>query len=193
MTFGKLTSQFIGYKRGKPLINLADILQTLLEVHGHEIFIDGVFNGDPHPGNVLLLPDGRLGLIDYGQTKRLSLDNRKIYAKLIIALAENNKDDVIRIVTEEMGIKTKFGNRDVLFKFAAFWNDRDTDDVMMGLNIQLFMEYLEKTDPIVSVNEEFIICGRVSFLLRALGNAFGMKTTVSQYWKPFAERILNLK
>ncbi len=25
------------------------------------------FNGDPHPGNILLCPDGRVGLIDYGQ------------------------------------------------------------------------------------------------------------------------------
>ena len=35
--------------------------------HRYQIFVDGVFNGDPHPGNILLMPDGRLGLIDYGQ------------------------------------------------------------------------------------------------------------------------------
>lgn len=29
--------------------------------------MDGAFNGDPHPGNILLTPDGKLGLIDYGQ------------------------------------------------------------------------------------------------------------------------------
>ena len=34
---------------------------------GYEILRLGVFNADPHPGNVLLMPDGRLGLIDYGQ------------------------------------------------------------------------------------------------------------------------------
>ena len=42
-------------------------MKLLLRVSGHQIFRDGVFNADPHPGNVLLLPDGRLGLIDYGQ------------------------------------------------------------------------------------------------------------------------------
>lgn len=36
-------------------------------VHGHQIFVDGAFNGDPHPGNILLTPDGKLVLIDYGQ------------------------------------------------------------------------------------------------------------------------------
>ncbi|CAM9631883.1 unnamed protein product, partial [Phaeothamnion confervicola] len=48
-------------------IDVEAILNTLFEVHGHQIFCNGAFNGDPHPGNVLLTPDGRLGLIDYGQ------------------------------------------------------------------------------------------------------------------------------
>lgn len=42
---------------------------TETRVHGHQIFIDGAFNGDPHPGNILLTPDGKLGLIDYGQAR----------------------------------------------------------------------------------------------------------------------------
>jgi hypothetical protein len=29
-----------------------------------QIFIDGAFNGDPHPGNILLLDDGRIGLLE---------------------------------------------------------------------------------------------------------------------------------
>ena len=45
----------------------------------------GQFNGDPHPGNILLLSDGRLGLIDYGQVKNISAQDRIKYAKLIIA------------------------------------------------------------------------------------------------------------
>lgn len=40
---------------------------SIERVHGHQIFVDGAFNGDPHPGNILLTPDGKLGLIDYGQ------------------------------------------------------------------------------------------------------------------------------
>jgi aarF domain-containing kinase len=43
------------------------MLKWLLEVHADQLFKYGVLNGDPHPGNVLLMPDGRLGLIDFGQ------------------------------------------------------------------------------------------------------------------------------
>lgn len=32
---------------------------------------DGLFTSDPHPGNLMILPDGRLGLIDFGQAQQL--------------------------------------------------------------------------------------------------------------------------
>lgn len=53
------------------MINLAKVLNLLLDVHGYQILLSGCFNADPHPGNVLLCPDGRLGLIDYGQVTDL--------------------------------------------------------------------------------------------------------------------------
>lgn len=31
------------------------------QVHAFEVLQGGCFNGDPHPGNVMLMPDGRLG------------------------------------------------------------------------------------------------------------------------------------
>ena len=36
------------------------------------IFRHGVFHGDPHPSNLFVLPDGRLGLVDFGQIGSLS-------------------------------------------------------------------------------------------------------------------------
>jgi aarF domain-containing kinase len=63
-------------------------LELLLRTLGHQIFVDGVFHADPHPGNVLLLPDGRLGLIDFGQCVRLTSRQRLLLARLILALAD---------------------------------------------------------------------------------------------------------
>ncbi len=38
----------------------------------HMIFRDGFFHCDPHPGNLLVDPDGRIGIIDFGMNKRLA-------------------------------------------------------------------------------------------------------------------------
>jgi ubiquinone biosynthesis protein len=38
----------------------------------HMIFRDGFFHCDPHPGNLLVDADGRIGIVDFGMNKRLS-------------------------------------------------------------------------------------------------------------------------
>jgi hypothetical protein len=38
----------------------------LLEAHPYRFFVSGVFHGDPHPGNLFVLTDGRICLNDFG-------------------------------------------------------------------------------------------------------------------------------
>lgn len=51
----------IDYIEQRVFINPHEIIDLLNEVHAHEILIDGIFNGDPHPGNILLLKSGKIG------------------------------------------------------------------------------------------------------------------------------------
>ena len=48
--------------------------------------VHGVFHADPHPGNVLLLADGRLGLLDFGSVGRLDLVVRSALQRLLLAV-----------------------------------------------------------------------------------------------------------
>lgn len=41
------------------------------------ILLEGVFHADPHPGNVLVTPEGRLALLDFGSVGRLSVKRRE--------------------------------------------------------------------------------------------------------------------
>jgi len=42
----------------------------------------------------------QLGLIDYGQVKRLSDDVRHLFCKLVIALDDDNKEEIVRLSKE---------------------------------------------------------------------------------------------
>lgn len=136
------------------------------------------------------MPDGRLGLIDYGQFKRLSLKDRIIYAKLILALHREDRPEVIRIITQEVGFRTKHMNEDVIYRSIVFYNDRDDPELMMNMNVHHFMEWLEAQDPPVQVNDEFVLLARVSILLRGMAHGFGLKLRVSDYWSVEAEQFL---
>eukprot|EP00928_Gymnodinium_smaydae_P010986 TRINITY_DN14122_c0_g2_i2.p1 TRINITY_DN14122_c0_g2~~TRINITY_DN14122_c0_g2_i2.p1 ORF type:complete len:773 (+),score=219.67 TRINITY_DN14122_c0_g2_i2:182-2500(+) len=92
-------------KMSSPL-NGPKLARLLYDVHGHEIFEDGLFNSDPHAGNVLVLPDGRLGLIDYGAVMQLTEAQRTAFAKLCIAISDED-DDAVAPAMWECGFKSK--------------------------------------------------------------------------------------
>ena len=48
---------------------------------------------DPHPGNIFVMEDGRIGLIDFGQVKQISGRVRETLCKIMIALADRQSDD----------------------------------------------------------------------------------------------------
>lgn len=51
-----------------------------------QILIDGTFHADPHPGNIIVLDDGRLGLVDFGSVGRLDHDLRASLRQVVRAI-----------------------------------------------------------------------------------------------------------
>jgi hypothetical protein len=51
----------IEYIEQHVFINPHEIIDLLNEVHAQEILLDGIFNADPHPGNIFLLKNGKIG------------------------------------------------------------------------------------------------------------------------------------
>jgi ubiquinone biosynthesis protein len=65
-----------------------------------QVFGDGHFHADPHAGNLLLLEDGRLGLIDLGLTARLGPSERRTIARAVRALLARDIDTTFRLLLE---------------------------------------------------------------------------------------------
>jgi ubiquinone biosynthesis protein len=63
-----------------------------------QVTLEGVYHADPHRGNVLLTPDGRLALLDFGLLGRLDDDTRRSLALLLLAVAQNRADDVADLI-----------------------------------------------------------------------------------------------
>lgn len=58
-------------------------MNTLVRLMMQTIFEDGLFHADPHPGNVFVLPDGRLSLLDFGSTGELDERMREALSVLL--------------------------------------------------------------------------------------------------------------
>lgn len=86
-------------------------------------------------GNFLLLKDGRIGLIDYGATKRLSPNERYTTCLLFSALHRND-EKMLFCMCDIGGYKSKYGRKDVLMKLIQFGYDSWGHDVTGGKNLQ---------------------------------------------------------
>ena len=65
-------------------------MDTLVRLMLQTIFEEGVFHADPHPGNVFVLPDGRLSLLDFGNTGELDEPMRESLALLLEAVVKGD-------------------------------------------------------------------------------------------------------
>jgi aarF domain-containing kinase len=182
------------YVKSATPINHAKLIDDLILIHGHECLVDGYFNGDPHPGNVLMLggENGgkpQIGLIDYGQVKKLSKDERLHMCKIILALAKDDRKAIVQLLTEA-GFVSKTMNEDVIYKYARVSYDEDNDELTDGKHIQMFMEDLQAKDPISKMPECYIMVGRTSVILRGFAHALRQPRSIAKAWAPIAERVL---
>eukprot|EP01084_Bolivina_argentea_P251484 421791_1 len=180
----------VKYKDSIIPLNIKYILDVVASVHGYELFINGAFNGDPHPGNLLILEDGRLGLIDYGQVKHLPVYIRIELAKLLIYIKRNDVVSIIKQV-ENMGLKTENMDPYVFEKVARFYFDCDSMEVTDGMNMLLFMEYLENRDPQLTKADDYVFPARLRMLISGLHWSLGYTFKASVSWNKWAQKILD--
>ena len=85
---------------------LADQLFT---AYLQQMLLDGVFHADPHPGNVVVTPKGRLGLLDVGMVGRLSPTLRRANANQSSTLTTNSVPRTPRIA---VGVRSVIASGD---------------------------------------------------------------------------------
>jgi ubiquinone biosynthesis protein len=76
----------------------AYLAREFFRAYVRQVAAHGVYHADPHRGNVLLTPDGRLALLDFGLLGRLDDDTRTTIAQLLLSIAQNRGDDVAALI-----------------------------------------------------------------------------------------------
>lgn len=77
---------------GEPLV------RDLFSAYLHMILVDGFLHADPHPGNLLLTPDGRLALIDLGMVATVPPRVQDDVVKLLLAISDADGEEVATVL-----------------------------------------------------------------------------------------------
>jgi ubiquinone biosynthesis protein len=74
------------------------VARNIIETAFRQLFEDGLFHGDPHPGNILVLAENRIALLDFGLVGRLTRVQQEALVTLIVAVALRDADTVARVL-----------------------------------------------------------------------------------------------
>ncbi len=74
------------------------VARNLIEAAFRQLFGGGIFHGDPHPGNILVLPGNRIALLDFGLVGRIGRPMQEALVTLLVAVALRDPETVARVL-----------------------------------------------------------------------------------------------
>ncbi len=77
-------------------INPKEIAEKGFAAYLKQILVDGFFHGDPHPGNLLVTPNGELVLLDFGNVGILRPDRRDEFTRVLYAIVKSDVEILLR-------------------------------------------------------------------------------------------------
>ena len=72
-----------------------DVVSTVMEMYIQMMLIDGLFHADPHPGNLMVAPDGRLILLDFGMAVRVPREQRLRLVETVFAAIRGDVEGIV--------------------------------------------------------------------------------------------------
>lgn len=179
------------FTRLGPEVDRKKIAERILREGFEEIFIDGFFHGDPHPGNLLLLKDGRYGILDFGLCGRLTPQMRETLIVLSLAVALKDADTAARTLyrlgQQDQRVNISELRDDLNDVFHKFLNRR-IEEVEATLLLQELMSLAIRHK--IRVPPEYTLLGRSSATIEGIIRDFDPDLDIAKVATPYAERLL---
>lgn len=196
-----LTMQFIAGRRLDDLeymkahkINPVKVSEQLSKFIFQQIFHHGFFHGDPHPGNMAILPNGHPVLYDYGMMGTLNPRFREDIASMVMGLSEHDHRLVCRSI---MGMSKQGSVRDVreleadVEAFSNLYLDRPLKEIKLSYIFNRLLEVLMRHH--LRMKPEFYLGVKALSQVESLGALLNPDIEFIELGKPFAIEVLEKK
>ena len=164
----------------------------LSETMINQMLRDGFFHADPHPGNLLVLPDGTLNFIDLGQVSRLTASKKKILTDLFIGMATQNGGKVLEAIIALDTMK----QRSLLRRFEHDINalleqflDIPIHDIKIGDLLFRIFELARKYQ--VRIPGEFVLIAKMLVTLQGIIEKLDDTLDLLTIMKPMVKRLIS--
>ena len=147
-------------------LDRAQLARALLRSMVYQITEGGVFHADPHPGNVLLLADNRLALLDFGSVGHLDAQQRIALQNLLLAVGRGNSAALRDALLDLVDRTDELDEYQLERGLGQFIARHLTGGV--GVSAEMFTDLFR-----LAARFELTIPAEISTVLRALGTLDG--------------------
>ena len=176
-------------------IDPESMLRILIDAWCQQVLVHGFFQADPHPGNLLVEPDGagggRLVLLDFGLAKELPEHFRVDAMALLMAVLRRDAD-AMATALQTLGFATRDGSRDSLVRLAQAGLSLLQELAETG---SLGPERMEKlgeelaaqvrNNPLIRIPSHVVLLARTMGLLSGVMRSLGTKLDPMQIVFPY--------
>jgi predicted unusual protein kinase regulating ubiquinone biosynthesis (AarF/ABC1/UbiB family) len=142
------------------------LAKQIVQVFCQQIFIDGVYHADPHPGNMLVGPGGELILLDFGAVGELSPRMREGIPEFLEGVIRRDTEAIIKAL-RKMGFLAHTDTADVSERVIEFFHQRFQEEIKLeSFNLKDI-----KLDPQKGI-ESLVDLRRMNIGLKELSGAF---------------------
>jgi ubiquinone biosynthesis protein len=154
-------------------------------------FEDGFFHGDPHPGNLLLTPEGDLALLDFGMVGYMSRGDIEALSRLFVAVIQRDAGAALRGL-ESLGVRytpevrpdLERDLREFLNKYSGLSVGEVTLGQALSELIALARRYRLRVPPV------FPLLTKALVTAEGLARAIDPTINVYEVARPYAQRLL---
>jgi ubiquinone biosynthesis protein len=155
------------------------------------VFEAGTFHADPHPGNIFIEPDGRIGLIDFGMVGILDDATREQLAELFLAISREDVEGLVDALVH-IGIVLRVDSLELLKRdlnqlFDRYYH-RSLGDIRVG---QLLSDVLTVTrHHHLQFPSNLFLLIKTLIMSEGLGAQLDPDYNLSVLIKPYATKML---
>ncbi|HUE61046.1 MAG TPA: AarF/ABC1/UbiB kinase family protein [Acidimicrobiales bacterium] len=167
------------------------LAERLASTVAQMVLVDGVYHGDPHPGNFFVEPDGRIGIVDFGRVGRIDDDLRSRLSKLLTALIRKDPDRLTTalLALREPGAPIEHARmRQDLSELLSQYSGRAIHDMPIGAGITEVLNIVRRHNLIVSGDLALLFA--VLFMDESILDQLAPDFRFDDALKPYIERHL---
>lgn len=159
-----------------------------------QIFVDGFFHGDPHPGNIFVMEKNVIALLDFGLVGRIKESTMVDMASLLIAAIGNDTDKIIKALEQMEIVDSGMDVKELKIEIKDFI-DKYYGVSLKQLKISVIIEEILE----IMIHHQIKIPSDLTLLVKSLVTIEGVGRDLDPdfdmvaHTKPFAKQLIGKK